>query len=46
METTVDQTTAEDRLPWHKPQVQRLVINIDTGIGAGSGEDLVNEENP
>ena len=39
METTVDQTTAEDRLPWHKPEVQHLVVNFDTKSSTGSGPD-------
>jgi hypothetical protein len=29
----------EDRLPWHKPQVQRIVIALHTGENSGSGED-------
>jgi hypothetical protein len=46
MEATFSQTPADERLPWHKPGVQRLVITVDTGFGPGSGEDLVNGENP
>jgi hypothetical protein len=29
----------EDRLPWHKPQRQRIVIALHTGYNTGSGED-------
>ncbi len=29
----------EERLPWHKPQVQRLTISIDTANGVSSGPD-------
>ncbi len=30
---------AEPRLPWHKPEVQRLTVSLDTAIGTGSTED-------
>lgn len=33
------QPDAEERLAWHKPEVQRLVINLDTGNFTGSGPD-------
>jgi hypothetical protein len=29
----------EERLPWHKPEVQRLVIVQDTKNTSGSGTD-------
>ncbi len=40
-ETTVNftQALAEERLPWHKPQVQQLVVTLDTGFGGGSRID-------
>ena len=46
METAVSQIPAAECLPWHKPEVQRLVINIDTGNVGGSGQDLFDGENP
>jgi hypothetical protein len=46
MENQLQQIPAEEPLPWHKPEVQRLVINIDTQNEGGSGQDLVNGENP
>jgi hypothetical protein len=46
MEAIANETLIEERLPWHKPEVQLLVINIDTRTGGGSGIDLVNGENP
>ena len=30
----------EERMPWHKPEIQRLVIKLDTGDAPGSGPDL------
>jgi hypothetical protein len=35
------QTQANQRLPWHKPEVQRLVVSIDTREPEklGSAED-------
>ena len=29
------ETTTEERLPWHKPEIQRLMVTIDTGFGPG-----------
>ena len=46
MENTLSQTPSQDLLPWHKPEVQQLVVSIDTRIRVGSGEDLVDGENP
>ena len=46
MENMPKQTPAVERLPWHKPEVQRLVVNLDTRDAIGSGVDLLNEENP
>ncbi len=31
----------EDHLPWHKPQIQRLLISLDTANAKGSGPDAV-----
>lgn len=41
MEIEQAETKIEERLPWHKPEVQRLVISIDTRIAQqpGSSED-------
>ncbi len=31
----------EQRLPWHKPAIERLSVTLDTGIApGGSGADL------
>jgi len=30
----------EDRQPWHKPEVKRLTVSLDTRLYAGSGADL------
>jgi hypothetical protein len=43
--TDMDNTTnpaqpeIEDRLPWHKPQVRRLTVSLDTAFEAGSDTD-------
>lgn len=31
--------TALGRLPWHKPDVQRLTVSLDTRDGQGSQQD-------
>lgn len=31
-----DTAASFDRLPWHKPLLQRLVIAVDTRLGSGS----------
>lgn len=46
MDNVRDETSTEARLPWHKPELQRLIVSIDTATGPGSGVDLVNGENP
>jgi hypothetical protein len=30
----------QERLPWHKPEVQRITVNFDTGFRLGSITDL------
>jgi hypothetical protein len=30
----------EPRQPWHKPEVKRLTVSLDTRLYAGSGSDL------
>jgi len=30
----------EERLPWHKPELERLNVHVDTGLKPGSGSDL------
>jgi hypothetical protein len=30
---------AQERLPWHKPEVQRLTVSLDTTEGQGSQQD-------
>jgi hypothetical protein len=39
MEFITSEPNTEERLPWHKPEVQQLVINLDTGRKAGSIAD-------
>jgi hypothetical protein len=39
MENTMQQTPAEERLPWHKPRIEQLVVTLDTRVGAGSAID-------
>lgn len=46
MDHAQNQTPIEELLPWHKPELQCLVVNIDTGDAIGSGVDLQNNENP
>ena len=29
----------EERLPWHKPELQRLTVSLDTGYRIGSISD-------
>jgi hypothetical protein len=41
------QLKTEWRLPWHKPQVKRLQITLDTtGPKAGSNSDGLNQPTP
>jgi len=34
----------EERLPWHSPEVLRLIVNLDTAEGVGSQTDCVNHD--
>ena len=34
----------ELRLPWHKPEIARISVNMDTNSSTGSGTDLNNED--
>jgi len=34
----------EQHLPWHKPEIQRLTISLDTTDGPGSGPDAATRE--
>lgn len=41
METQeIPKTTTEERLPWHKPEVQRLTVSLDTHQQGTSGLTL------
>jgi len=31
---------SEQQLPWRKPEIERLVISLDTGNSKGSGPDF------
>jgi hypothetical protein len=33
------QIATDERLPWHKPEVQRLEVSLDTRIRIGSDTD-------
>jgi hypothetical protein len=33
------ENTTEERLPWHKPEILRLDVTLDTQSGGGSGGD-------
>jgi hypothetical protein len=35
----------QDRLPWHKPAVLRLTVNLDTKVECGSGADGTDQTN-
>jgi len=47
MENKAPETTTEERLPWSKPEVQKLTVNLDTAIivsvGLQSSADLAAE---
>ena len=40
MESNVIELKAEERLPWHKPEMARLIVSMDTAFAPGSGVDL------
>ena len=31
--------TGYERLPWHRPELQRLEVTLDTRVGGGSSVD-------
>ncbi len=35
-----DSETYPEPLPWHKPEVARIKVSLDTGLGGGSGADF------
>jgi hypothetical protein len=39
MEIIQNQTPTEERLPWHKPELERLSVTLDTQDLRGSGTD-------
>lgn len=39
METSYIELKTEERLPWHKPEIQRLVVTLDTQFRSGSATD-------
>jgi hypothetical protein len=39
MDITQNEVQAEERLPWHKPEIERLEVTLDTRSGLGSGPD-------
>ncbi len=36
----------EGLLPWHKPEVQRLSVSLDTATGIGSNADCTGPTGP
>lgn len=40
MESKTTEVATEERLPWHKPEVQQLTVNLDTNALPGSGINL------
>jgi hypothetical protein len=46
MEIKHTETQIEELLPWHKPEVQRLVVVQDTKDSTGSGPDGLTVERP
>jgi hypothetical protein len=40
MEFKPSENRTEERLAWHKPQVQRLEVTLDTQFRIGSNADL------
>jgi hypothetical protein len=40
MELTAIEINTEERLPWHKPAMERLTVCIDTALGGTSGGDF------
>lgn len=46
MESKITKITAEEQLPWNKPEVQKLTVNLDTAllnVGLQSAPDLAGE---
>jgi len=46
MENKAPETATDECLPWHKPEVQKLTVNLDTAImtvGLQSSADLASE---
>jgi hypothetical protein len=41
MDNNLPEKTVEERLPWHKPEVERLNVSLDTRIRGGSVTDGV-----
>lgn len=39
MEIVQSQNATEERLPWHKPELERLNVTLDTRSLLGSGTD-------
>ena len=37
----LSETQPEELLPWHKPEVQRLTVSLDTASNVGSFSDGV-----
>jgi hypothetical protein len=50
MEAKQTELQTKERLPWHKPEVRRLVIRLDTGMpfkaGSQADGDFVDGRQP
>jgi len=40
MEIMPTELKPEDRLPWHKPEIQRLIVSLDTASEVVSGGEI------
>ena len=38
-DNNLPEKTVEERLPWHKPEVERLNVSLDTKFNGGSSTD-------
>ena len=38
-DNNLPEKTVEERLPWHKPEVERLTVSLDTKFNGGSSTD-------
>jgi len=46
MDNNLPENAVEERLPWHKPEVERLNVSLDTKFREGSNTDGVTGSAP